>query len=300
MPRKPSLHSPGGLYHVILRGNNRQDILDDDADRLELEKFVATGLDRYGCRLHAYCWMSNHIHMAVQVDTIPLGSLMRWIASQFARSWNKVRRCTGHVFERRHRAILVNTDQYALQLVRYIHLNPVKAGMVDHAEEYAWSSHGCYLGLTENPWLTTDWVLSQFSNCKETAQHRFARFIKTPNDDQYESKLISPSGRDVRILDDDELLSSVSERSTTEFGREELNEIITRICDVYGVTETMLASTNRSRKLARIRAEIADIALYSSGATLAEIAKRFRRAESVLCRAVHRYRSSTSFRNQVN
>jgi hypothetical protein len=151
-----------------------------------------------------------------------------------------------------------------------------------------------------NTWLTTDWVLSQFSNYKETAQHRFARFIKTPNDDQYESKLISPSGRDVRILDDDELLSSVSERSITEFCREELNEIITRICDVYGVTESMLASTNRSRKLARIRAEITHIAMDSSRATLAEIAKRFHRADSVLCRAVHRYRSSTSFRNQVN
>jgi len=258
MPRKPRLHTPGGLYHVILRGNNRQNILNDDVDRLELERFVATGLDRYGCRLHAYCWMSNHIHMAVQVGTIPLGSLMRWIASQFARSWNKRRHCTGHVFERRHRAILVNADQYALQLVRYIHLNPVQAGMVDHAEEYAWSSHACYLGLTENPWLTTDWVISQFSNYKETAQRRFARFVKTPSDDEYESKLVSPPGRDVRILDDDEFLSSVSERSTT------------------------------------------DIAMDSSGPTLAEIAKRFRRAESVLCRAVHRYRRSTSFRNQVN
>jgi len=300
MPRKPRLHTPGGLYHVILRGNNRQNILNDDVDRLELERFVATGLDRYGCRLHAYCWMSNHIHMAVQVGTIPLGSLMRWIASQFARSWNKRRHCTGHVFERRHRAILVNADQYALQLVRYIHLNPVQAGMVDHAEEYAWSSHACYLGLTENPWLTTDWVISQFSNYKETAQRRFARFVKTPSDDEYESKLVSPLGRDVRILDDDEFLSSVSERSTTDFCKEGLDEIITRICDVYGVTESMLASTNRSRKLARIRAEITHIAMDSSGPTLAEIAKRFRRAESVLCRAVHRYRRSTSFRNQVN
>ena len=104
----------------------------------------------------------------------------------------------------------------------------------------------------------------------------------------------------MRILDDDELLNSVSERSTTVFCRAELNEIITRICDVYGVTESMLASTNRSRKLARVRAEIAHIAMDSSAATLAEIARRFRRAESVLCRAVHRYRSSTSFRNQVN
>ena len=104
----------------------------------------------------------------------------------------------------------------------------------------------------------------------------------------------------MRILDDDEFLSSVSERSTTDFCKEGLDEIITRICDVYGVTESMLASANRSRKLARIRAEITHIAMDSSGATLAEIAKRFRRAESVLCRAVHRYRRSTSFRDQVN
>ena len=104
----------------------------------------------------------------------------------------------------------------------------------------------------------------------------------------------------MRILDDDPLLSSVKVRSSTEFCREGLNEIITRICDVYGVTESILASTNRSRKLARIRAEITHIAMDSSGATLAEIAKRFHRAESVLCRAVHRYCSSTSFRNQIN
>lgn len=79
---------PGGVYHVILRGNDRQKIFFCDGDRLRLEDLLTRGMDRYDCCVHAYCWMTNHIHMAIQVGDIPLWNLMRWIASQYAKTLN--------------------------------------------------------------------------------------------------------------------------------------------------------------------------------------------------------------------
>ena len=127
MPRKPRLHVPGGLYHVILRGNDRQAIYFSRADRRRWMRLLGEGIDRYRCRVHAYCWMTNHVHMAVQVSDVPLHRLMHWLAMTYSRQTNQRLGRTGHLFERRYRSKLVDADSYLLELVRYIHLNPVKA-----------------------------------------------------------------------------------------------------------------------------------------------------------------------------
>ena len=131
MPRKPRLHVPGGLYHVILRGNDRQNIFFDTEDRRRWESLIEEGLRRYKHRIHAYCWMTNHVHMAIQCHDVPLSGFMSLVASRYARSTNKKVNRTGHLFERRHRAILVQADSYLKELVRYIHFNPVRSGLVD-------------------------------------------------------------------------------------------------------------------------------------------------------------------------
>ena len=129
MPRKPRLHIPHGVYHVMLRGNDRQRIFFDADDHRCLEELFTGGLARYACRIHAYCWMPNHIHLAIQIEDRPLGALMQWVAAQYARVFNRRYRRSGHLFERRHRAIWVDADRYLLALVRYIHHNPVRAGI---------------------------------------------------------------------------------------------------------------------------------------------------------------------------
>jgi len=154
------IHVPGGLYHAVLRGNHREAIFHCRDDYQAFEAIVVAHLARYEARLHAYCWMPNHVHRAVQVGTAPLGRLMQAVASNYARRKQRSVPTTGHLFERRDRAKLVAADAYLLALVRYIHRNPVRAGLAGDPGEYAWSSHRAYLGLGRPRWLNTELTLA--------------------------------------------------------------------------------------------------------------------------------------------
>ena len=112
MPRRPRIHLAGGIYHAILRGNHRHPIFYQNADRTQLDEIVAHAAAADGVRIHAYCWMPNHIHLAVQVGERPLGHFMQRVASQYARRVQQRLLTTGHLFERRHRAILVQDTSY--------------------------------------------------------------------------------------------------------------------------------------------------------------------------------------------
>jgi len=161
MARKPRIHLPGGIYHVILRGNDGQPVFFSDQDRLSFCELVAEGVVRYGHRIHAFCLMTNHVHFALQVAEPPLAKIVQNLAFRYTRRINKSQRRMGHLFQGRYKALLVDADAYLVELVRYIHLNPVRAQMVADPGAYAWSGHNAYLGLAGWPWLTTDLVLSQ-------------------------------------------------------------------------------------------------------------------------------------------
>ena len=112
MPRPPRIHVGGGFYHVTLRGNHAQPIFFQPADRVTLESIVADTIPRCGARVHAYCWMTNHIHLLVQVGEIPLGRVILRIASRYARTVQARLYTTGHLFERRYHSVLVDADAY--------------------------------------------------------------------------------------------------------------------------------------------------------------------------------------------
>ena len=177
MPRSVRLHVPGGVYHVVLRGNHREALFSTADDRQILNDIVADSIGRHGARAHAFCWMSNHLHALLQIDHSPLGGIMQRIAMRYARHRHKTLRTTGHLFERRYRARLIRTDQYFLAALRYIHLNPVAARMVTDPEHYQWSSHKAYLGTVPVPWITTDFGLSLFGADPSRARAAYVRFL---------------------------------------------------------------------------------------------------------------------------
>jgi REP element-mobilizing transposase RayT len=125
MARRLRLHVPGGFYHVTLRGNHQQPIFFAATDRDLLNRIVAEAIAELRARIHAFCWMTNHVHLLVQVSDEPLGRLMHRIASKYARTVQARIATTGHLFERRYHAALVDTDRYLIAVLRYIHLNPV-------------------------------------------------------------------------------------------------------------------------------------------------------------------------------
>jgi len=146
MARKPRLHVPGGLYHVILRGNARQNVFFTAADRKYFFNLLAEGVVRFGYRVHAFCLMTNHLHLALQVSDIELSAGMQNLSFRYTRYLNTRRGQVGHVFDGRFKAFLVDQDRYGLALVRYLHLNPVRAKIVRTPDAYTWSSHRAYLG----------------------------------------------------------------------------------------------------------------------------------------------------------
>lgn len=282
---------PGGFYHVVLRGNGRLPIFFDPDDRRRWESYLHAGLRRYRHRVHAYCWMNNHVHLAIQAGTAPLSQFMSFVASQYARSTNKKINRSGHLFERRYRANLINTDQYLLQVVRYIHLNPLRAGIVDQLADYAWSSHAGYSGGPRPFWLTLDNVLSMFATDVERARKRYCEYMQQQPAESILHQIRSGVSDDNLVLDDETQQHQESESlDARSVSTRDLDALVQSVCEQYGVTEVDLASRSRARAYARVRARIALAALEQGIATVTEVARRFGRSQPALSRALNRLR----------
>ncbi len=292
LPRKPRLHVPGGFYHVVARGNGKQDIFLDDRDRLLWEKMLGIGLQKHNHQIHAYCWMTNHVHIAIRAGEKPLAKFMSTLLSRYAKVFNLKTTRSGHVFERRYRAILVKESDYLMELVRYIHHNPLRAGIVGNVSDYRWSSHHAYMGKSRAPWLNTVVVLSLFGPNRHSARHQYVEFIGEEQPPSVIEQIRVGSTLDHRAFGDDEWLQEVLNVANSKPEFESLKQLIDMVCDQNAVTEDQLASKSRSRTNARLRAQIALVASDLGIATITEIARRFGRSQPVISRAVDRLRES--------
>jgi len=290
MPRKPRLHVPGGLYHVILRGNDRQAIFFDQEDRRRWESLIAEALAVHRHRIHAYCWMTNHIHLAIQSHEAPLAGFVRTVASRYARSTNKKLKRTGHLFERRHRAILVQADSYLTELVRYIHLNPLRAAMVETITDYPWCSHRAYLSGNPPDWLTIDWVLAMFGRSAGDARRSYVRFMNTDCPAPVLQKLRGDSSGERRVLGDDDFAASIGPVMLPPAAQQTLQELAETICRQHDLSIADLRTPSRRRSYARIRAAIGLVAIDSGIASNAAVARFFGRSQSGMSRAINQAR----------
>ena len=290
MSRRPRVHVPGGIYHVILRGNHRQSIFAHTSDWQRWEEILVNVLEKLEGRIHGYCWMTNHVHMLIQVGTVPLWRIVQRIASPYARYFQRKLSTTGHLFERRHRAILVNTDEYLLQLLYYIHMNPVTADLVQDPTQYRWCSYKAYLGLVETPWLTTNFALSVFSDDLTKARSLLREFVPTaegaPDQPAFSDAQIEPPCP----------LSPPHDRSQRKpltgiaKPRVDLETLIKQVAAYHGVTVQEMESKSKRRHTAEARAEIARQAQDMGIATITDVARRFGRSTAAVSRGVSRLR----------
>ena len=130
MARKSRIHYPGAVYHVILRGNGGQDIFFARQDRTRFYLLLQEGVERFGHRIHAFCCMTNHVHLAIQVAEIPLAKIMQNVSFRYTRHINNREKRIGHLFQGRYKALLIDADSYLLELVRYIHLKKKTEGRI--------------------------------------------------------------------------------------------------------------------------------------------------------------------------
>lgn len=178
MTRPLRIEYPGALYHVTARGNAQQDVFLNDHDRLLFLDVAGNALASYKGICHAYCLMSNHYHLLLETPDGNLSQLMRQINGVYTQRFNGRHGRVGHVFQGRFKAIIVDKDEYLLQLCRYIVLNPVRAKMVHAPGQYEWSSYNATAGKTQGPdWLFNDWLLSHFGQDKAAAQYEYRRFV---------------------------------------------------------------------------------------------------------------------------
>jgi REP element-mobilizing transposase RayT len=286
MPRAQRLHVPAAHYHVTLRGNHRQNIFFSPADRQLFDEITAEVLDRFTARLHAYCWMTNHVHMLIQVGDTPLGKLILRIAGRYARTVQKHLRTTGHLFEKRYHPIIVDADEYLLELLRYIHLNPVRAHIVQHPADYPWSSHRAYLGAVDQPWVTTDFALRMFHPERSMAIDSYRRFVDSNVGRPGRSPLSECNPSDRRILGSDDFAAKLLGAAWKPRSRKQLTELIDEACQQFSVTEQALQSTSSQRHLTKARAWITHQAITLQIASLSEVARRFHRTEAALRHSV--------------
>jgi len=219
---------------VMLRGNGGQDIFFGEDDRREIYRLLGEGSARFEYRVHAYCLMSNHLHLAVEVGRVPLGRGIQNLSFRYTRWINLREKRMGHLFQGRYKALLVDRDAYLLELVRYIHLNPVRAGLVEEPLDYGWSGHRAYLGKEQVPWLSTDWVLSQFDNRLGIARRRYRAFVRAGVNEGYREEFHS-GAEDPRVLGDDGFLASVLKERSAPIMPPSLTEIIQAVCAQYGL-----------------------------------------------------------------
>ncbi len=303
MARKPRLHVPGGLYHVMLRGNGGQDIFFDDEDRYHLYLLIQHGVERYGHRVHGFCCMTNHIHLAIQIADDPLSRIMQNLSFRYTRWINKKQARMGHLFQGRYKAILVDAGNYLLELVRYIHLNPVRAGMVEDPQDYAWSGHRAYLGREVLPWLQTDWVLGQFAKRLRTCRQRYEAFVQAGKEEGYRQEF-HRGGEDGRVLADDRFLEQILGKRVQSAPEISLTEIVAYVSAEYGVSEEQLRGTSRNRLVCQARAVVGWLSRRLGASSIKDVAIYFKREPSTFSRHIGTIdanaRNSDKLRDRLN
>lgn len=286
MARKPRLHLDEGIYHVMLRGNGGQEIFFDDEDRLHFYMLLQQGVERYKYRVHGFCLMSNHVHLVLEVGAQPLAKIMQNLSFRYTRWVNKKQKRIGHLFQGRYKAILVDRESYLLELVRYVHLNPVRAKLVRQAHLYPWSGHRAYLGRQTLPWLTTEWVLNQFGMRLATCRKHYEVFVREGYGEGRRDEFHCGGNDDGRLLGDDQFARRVVNKPDVIQKHVTLDVLVKTVCREYKLTEKMLASPGRERVTSQARSLIGWLAQQRGRIMLTDVAKRFGRDVATLSHGV--------------
>jgi hypothetical protein len=264
-------------------------VVANDEDRSELERLIVITLERCCARVHAYCWLEREIHLAVQIADIPLGRVIQSFAGPYAQRTQRKRGQRGHLFAGSYRALLVDPREYLSSLVRHIHRAPIRAGLVKEADQYSWSGHRAYLGLTVVPWLTTETTLNHFARRqKGRARELYRRYVEL--DVANEEIARFEDSRPPHIVGDQAFVNSALGRRPPRRAFNSLEQVVDSVARTLGVTREDVVSPSRQRKLSLARAVITWHATRSGVATLAEVARYLQRDPSTLSVGVERYR----------
>lgn len=176
----------GGIYHVIARGNNKEYIFKESIDKGYFIKIVKESMEGMNYRLYGYVLMDNHYHLLLQVFDKKLQEIMHQINNKYSKYFNYKYKRVGHVFQGRYKAILVQDERYLVSLLRYIHQNPLKAGMCKKIEEYKWSSDIFYR-TNNSSFINIATILDMLDNDRKEAINKYIEYMKQEEKMDYEN-----------------------------------------------------------------------------------------------------------------
>lgn len=216
MARKPRIDFEGALYHVITRGNHQEPIFRDTEDYLRYLDTLCRYKSRYPFALYAFALMRNHVHLLIEIKETPLSKILQGINLCYALYFNRENKTIGHLFQGRYKAFLCDKDRYFLALIRYIHLNPVRAGIASHADAYPWTSHHAYAGAPSHGSAIVDSLrtLTMFSDDIPAARKHYLEFMNEVRDDA-----------DIMKIDDRESKSRVMRKYVQEDNERAISQV---------------------------------------------------------------------------
>jgi putative transposase len=254
MSRPLRIEYPGAWYHIMNHGRRDERIFQDSRDYDRFVDLLKESSELWNLRVSAYCLMPNHYHLLVQTPDANISRCMRHINGVYTQRYNRRHHCGGQLFRGRYKSILVDADSYLLQLVRYIHRNPLRAGLTDSLKGYAWSSHKGYIsGATRWSWLHKDYVLSMLSKDKANRLRTYRHFVAMNDQDaiirMYERKKL-PS-----FLGSEGFITSIKEKFFFRKADDEvpqskelaieLSKIRKTVCEFYKISENELLLSKR-------------------------------------------------------
>lgn len=252
MPRKPRIEFEGAFYHVLARGNQRQTIFNDESDCRKYLQLLAIYKNRFNYRLYAYVLMNNHVHILIETGDVPLSKILQGIHQSYTMYFNRKNQTVGHLFQGRYKAILCDRDAYLLTLLKYIHYNPVRAGIVTTPDKYLWSSHRAYNRKTKpNGLVDTGQVLSMFSEDKPLGRNLYHDFM---NDGETVKKQEIYATIDQRLQGDAAFIERVQQKHHGEVRKElkkeeySLPEIANAINQYTGVMLEQLRAAGKDKR----------------------------------------------------
>jgi len=290
MPRLARLDAPGILQHVIARGIERREIFTDDHDRQSFLDRLGDILTETKTQCFAWVLIPNHFHLLLRTGSTPLSQVMKRLLTGHAVYFNRRHQRSGHLFQNRYKSFVCQEDPYLLELVRYIHLNPLRAHIVkdmDDLDRYPWAGHGVIMGVNKNDWQDVQEVLLHFAGREGKARRNYRRFVEDGIRQGKRSDLQSGRRRelsgeqkfgeisDPRVLGNGNFVGRVLREAGTKVvkrkARIPLPELIEKVKIFLGVQGEDLLMGRRNREVSSARALVSYLAVKEMGYRMTEV-----------------------------
>lgn len=257
MARPLRIEYEGAIYHVTARGNERSKIFFTKRDYQKFREYLAEAKSKFDFNLHAYVQMTNHYHLIIETPNKNLGKIMHYLNGSYTTYINTKRKRSGHLFQGRYKAILVDKDSYLLELSRYLHLNPLRAKMVERPEQYGHSSYASYISDRKDAMLTHEMILGMLPGGEDNSRQQYRAYVesalgeepKSPMEKVYGGMMLGGAGfiREVLAHLENEKVErgEVSHRKALR-GCTCMEEVLSVLCGHYGVALEEIAGNKRS------------------------------------------------------